>query len=381
MKRVETSLSVGTAGPAAVSRRTNAADRSPGPPRPRTSSGKAVIADDVQANLNYLTQLLNRAGYSVHAALDGRAALDLVVGEMPDIVISDVRMPRMDGLELCRRIKNNPATRLTPVVLVTSLAERPDRLAGIDAGADDFLAKPVDPHELTARVRSLVNLKRFTDDLDSADSMILSLGLIVEARDGQTGNHCQRMAAFAAAFGMHLGLPPDDIAALHRGGYLHDLGKVAIPDAILLKPGKLTADEIEVMRRHTIIGDALCGDLKLLKSVRPIIRWHHERCDGSGYPDGMKGDEIPLVAQITGIVDVYDALTTDRPYRAALTEEAAIHELQQEAQRGWRQPRLVDEFASICRDGRLKQLATQTVAPMRSASSAARLLRTLTKGL
>ena len=261
-----------------------------------------------------------------------------------------------------------------------SLAERSDRLEGIDAGADDFLAKPADPHELTARVRSLVNLKRFTDDLDSADSMILSLGLIVEAPDGQTGDHCQRMAAFASAFGSHLGLHRDDIAALHRGGYLHDLGKVAIPDAILLKPGKLTPDEFELMKRHTVIGEALCGDLKLLKPVRSIVRSHHERCDGSGYPDGLRGDEIPLLAQITGIVDVYDALTTDRPYRAALTERAAIEELQQEARRGWRRHDLVDEFTSICLDGRLKQLAARTAAPVQRASSAALLLRTLTKG-
>jgi len=366
--------------PAANSRRSIASDRSRGQTGTETSLGKIVIADDIQANLNYLTELLSREGYSVHSALDGCAALELVVSEVPDVVVSDVRMPNMDGLELCRRIKNDPATRLTPVVLVTSLAERPDRLAGIDAGADDFLAKPVDPHELTARVRSLVTLKRFTDDLDSADSVILSLGLIVEARDGQTGNHCQRMAAFAAAFGAHLGLPQDDIAALHRGGYLHDLGKVAIPDAILLKPGKLTPDEFDFMKSHTVIGEALCGDLKLVKPVRPIIRSHHERCDGSGYPDGLRGDEIPLLAQITGIVDVYDALTSDRPYRAAMTEDAAIKELEQEARRGWRQSDLVAEFTSICLDGRLKQLAARTAAPVQCVSSATPLLRTLAKG-
>ena len=229
---------------------------------PRTTA-EIVLVDDIDANLQLLSTILTREGYSVHTAGEGAAALDLIVTEVPDLVITDVMMPGMDGFELCRRVKSNPATRLTPVILVTSLTDRGDRIAGINAGADDFLTKPVDPHELKARVRSLVSLKRYTDDLDSADSVILSLGLIVEARDGTTGDHCQRMAAFAAAFGTHLGLPPDDIAALHRGGYLHDVGKVGVPDAILLKPGRLTPDEFETMKRHTVIGDALCGDLRL----------------------------------------------------------------------------------------------------------------------
>jgi putative two-component system response regulator len=327
------------------------------------SAGKIVIADDVQANLNLLTGILTRQGYAVHAAADGLSALDLIVSEMPDLVVTDVMMPGIDGFELCRRVKSNPATRLTPVILVTSLGEREDRIAGINAGADDFLTKPFDPHELRARVRSLVNLKRFTDDLDSAESVILSLGMIVEARDGTTGNHCQRMAAYAAAFGAHLALPAEDIAALRRGGYLHDVGKVGVPDSILLKPGKLTPAEFETVKRHTVIGDALCGDLRLLRPVRPIARHHHERSDGSGYPDGLGGDDIPLLAQITGIVDVYDALTSDRPYRRAWTETAALEELRQEAARGWRRADLVDEFIAICADGRLRHLIDNTAPP------------------
>ena len=326
-------------------------------------TGKIVLADDVEANLDLLSTILTREGYSVHRAGDGLAALDLVVNQMPDLVITDVMMPGIDGFELCRRVKANPATRLTPIIMVTSLAERGDRITGINAGADDFLTKPFDPHELRARVRSLVSLKRYTDDLDSADSVILSLGLIVEARDGTTGDHCARMAAFAAAFGTHLALPPEDIAALHRGGYLHDVGKVGVPDAILMKPGRLTPDEFEIMKRHTVIGDALCGDLRLLRPVSPIARHHHERCDGSGYPDGLTGNDIPLLAQITGIVDVYDALTSDRPYRKALTQDAAVKELLEEARRGWRRADLVEEFVAICTDGRLKGLAPASVAP------------------
>jgi putative two-component system response regulator len=337
---------------------------------PRTT-GNIVLVDDMEANLHLLSSILTREGYSVHTAGEGSVALDLIVTQLPDLVITDVMMPGMDGFELCRRIKSNPATRLTPVILVTSLAARGDRIAGINAGADDFLTKPVDPHELKARVRSLVSLKRYTDDLDSADSVILSLGLIVEARDNTTGDHCQRMAAFAAAFGVHLALPPEDIAALHRGGYLHDVGKVGVPDAILLKPARLTPGEFAIMKQHTVIGDALCGDLRLLRPVRPIARHHHERCDGSGYPDGLKGDDIPLLAQITGIVDVYDALTSDRPYRRAMTEAVALQELEDEVRQGWRRADLVGEFAAICRDGRLKRLAEHTLPPVAFSASTA----------
>ena len=335
------------------------------------TAGRIVVADDVEANLDLLSGLLTREGYSVHVAGDGSAALELVLNQMPDLVITDAMMPGMDGFELCRRVKANPATRLTPIIMVTSLSERGDRIKGINAGADDFLTKPFDPHELRARVRSLVSLKRYTDELDSADSVILSLGLIVEARDGTTGDHCARMAAFAAAFGTHLALPPEDIASLHRGGYLHDIGKVGVPDAILTKPGRLTPEEFEIMKQHTVIGHALCGDLRLLRPVRPIARHHHERCDGSGYPDGLTGDDIPLLAQITGIVDVYDALTSDRPYRKALTQEAALKELLEEVRRGWRRADLVEEFVAICSDGRLRQLAPASVEPRSSRAALA----------
>jgi putative two-component system response regulator len=321
------------------------------------NAGRILVADDVKANCDLLIGLLTRDGYSVQCAGDGAAALELIRQEPPDLVLSDVLMPVVDGFDLCRQIKADRATRLIPVVLVTSLSEREDRIEGINAGADDFLTKPVDSHELKARVRSLVRLKRFTDDLDSAESVILSLALTVEARDAYTSGHCERMAAYAAAFGVHLDLPDEDIAALHRGGYLHDVGKVGVADAVLLKPGRLTAGERAVMQRHTTIGEALCGDLRLLKPVRPIVRHHHERYDGSGYPDGLTGDQIPMLAQLLGIVDVYDALTTDRVYRSALTRDGACAELQAEAANGWHRADLVEAFLSLARSGRLTKLA------------------------
>jgi putative two-component system response regulator len=280
-------------------------------------------------------------------ASDGEEALAMVAAEHPDLVLMDVLMPKLSGYDVCERIKRNPATRLTPVVLITALHERQHKIQGIDAGADDFLTKPVNPHELRARARSLVRLKRYTDDLDSAESVIMSLALVIEARDAYTDGHCQRLAAYATALGKALQLGEDDLAALFRGGYLHDIGKVGIPDALLLKPGRLSDGEYLRIKDHPLIGDRLCGELRSLRQVRPIVRHHHERLDGSGYPDGLKGDAIPLLAQIMGIVDVYDAITTTRPYKAAGTADRAYAELMQEVARGWRRRDLVDAFIAL----------------------------------
>ena len=323
----------------------------PDPRARRKTAGKIVVADDMQPLLETLCETLATDGYDVYPAPDGEVAMALVRSKSPDLVLTDINMPSLNGIELCRRLKEDSTTRLIPVMLLTGLDGRNERLAGIDAGADDFLTKPVNTSELRARVRSLMRLKRFTDELDSAESIILSLALTVEARDKYTGGHCERMAAYAATLGMHLGLTTDEVGALRRGGYLHDIGKVAIPDAVLQKAGPLTADEFEIVKRHTTIGDHLCGNLRLLRMVRPIVRCHHERSDGSGYPDGLGGEDIPLLAQIMGVVDVYDALTTDRPYRPAMPAADACTTLEQEAERGWRRADLVRAFTRLSRQG------------------------------
>jgi putative two-component system response regulator len=311
-------------------------------------SGRVLVVDDGPANVALLQQLLTREGHSVLTASDGLEALAIVERERPDLVLTDVQMPGRDGHELCRAIKAHPATRLTPVVLITSLQGREERLKGINAGADDFVVKPVDGHELRARVRSLLRLKRYTDELDSAEAVIMSLALTVEARDPNTEGHCQRLSRLAAAVGTRIGLGADDIAALSRGGTLHDIGKIGVPDAILLKPAPLTAEEFEQMKLHTVIGDRICSELRLLRRVRPIVRHHHERLDGSGYPDGLRGSDVPLLAQIIGVVDVFDALTTARPYKPALTLDQAFEELHREARKGWRDAALVDELIQFC---------------------------------
>jgi len=289
--------------------------------------GTVLVVDDVAGNRRLLESLLAPDGHVVRTARDGDEAVRSVQDAPPDLVLMDVMMPRVDGFEACRAIKQDPGTRLIPVVLVTSLDDTASRIRGIEAGADDFVSKPFNAHELRARVRSLLRIKRYTDDLDSAESVIVSLALTIEARDPTTDGHCQRLARYAPALGRSIGLDEDDIVALTRGGFLHDIGKVGVPDAVLLKPGPLMHEEYELMKRHTIVGDRLCGDLRSLRNVRPIVRHHHERLDGSGYPDGLRGDAIPLLAQIVGIVDVFDALTTTRPYKAAMPFAQAAEDI------------------------------------------------------
>jgi putative two-component system response regulator len=306
--------------------------------------GTVLVADDEPANLTLLSRQMHRLGYEVLTASNGRMALEALQGHRPDLVLLDVDMPELNGFEVCRRIKRNPETRLLPVILVTGRGESDDRVAGIDAGADDFVTKPFVIAELTARVRALMRLKQYTDQLDSAESLMLFLALTIEARDPYTHRHCERLADYAAALGTAVGLTQSQLTTLYRGAILHDVGKIGIPDAILLKPGRLTPTEFVTMQSHTIIGDRLCAQLRSLDDVRPIVRHHHERLDGGGYPDKLRGDDIPLLAQIMNIVDAFDAMTTNRPYRAAMPMDKALAELRSDAINGHKDRELVDLF-------------------------------------
>jgi putative two-component system response regulator len=299
-----------------------------------TRRGRVLVADDTDSIRSLFTRLLAAEGYDIVGVSDGVDALAAVEQHRPDVILLDVTMPRLDGLEVCRRLKADPATRLTPVVLVTGQSGLDDRIRGIEAGADDFLSKPVHPHELRVRVRSLWRQKFLLDALDSAEAAFLSLALTIEARDPYTNGHCERLARHALRLGTALGLDETAIQTLHRGAYLHDLGKVGVPDAVLLKPGPLTPDELVIMRRHPVVGDSLCAPLQSLRAVRPIVLSHHERLDGSGYPEGLRGDDVPVLAQIVGVVDVFDALTSTRPYRAALSPGDAVRLLRQDAEAG-----------------------------------------------
>jgi putative two-component system response regulator len=328
-----------------------------------------LVVDDERPNRELLVRLLSRHGYSVESVGDGEAALRTVEDTHPDLVLLDVELPGLGGFDVCREIKQRPATRLIPIVLVTGLHGREHKIKGIQVGADDFLSKPFDQEELLARVGSLVRLKRYTDELESAESVILSLAMTVEARDPYTDGHCQRLAAYAKALGAKLHLHADELASLERGGYLHDVGKIGVSDAVLQKQSTLTNEEYETMKRHTVVGERLCGELRSLATVRPIVRHHHERRDGSGYPDRLRGDDIPLLAQIVGIVDTYDAITTTRPYRAALPAEHAYEELTGETAKGLHREDLVHAFIGLGRAGALDAIAVTVRSQAASVTS------------
>jgi len=334
-------------------------------------SGETVlVVEDEWPIANLITRVLDGQDCRVIVVADGEAALRTIATAPPSVILLDVGLPGIDGYEVCRRVKEHHATRLTPVVLLTGLQGRQHRIKGINAGADDFLSKPFDSEELQARVRSLRRLKRYTDELESAESVIVSLALTVEARDAYTEGHCERLARYAMAIGKELQLGAPDIEALRRGGYLHDVGKIGIPDAILLKPSPLTPEEYECMKRHTVIGESLCGNLRSLAPVRAIVRHHHERLDGSGYPDGLRGDAIPLLAQIISVVDAFDAMTTSRPYRRALTEERASDELCLDAARGALNMALVEVFVGMIRNGLARSVTSLARGEDRTFSAA-----------
>jgi cyclic di-GMP phosphodiesterase len=317
---------------------------------PEGRKGVILVADDNEANRELLSCLLSAEGYQVVCAVNGQQALGFVYSDSIDLALLDVVMPRPSGFEVCQAIKSKPESRLIPVVLLTSLNSDQDRIHSIMCGADDFLSKPVNKHELLARVHSLLRLKQFTDELDNAETVLFSLALSIEAKDPYTEGHCDRLSKYSVALGEKLGLPEDLRVALRRGGLVHDIGKLAVPEHILLKPGPLTAEERKIMEQHTVIGERICAPLRSFRHVLPIIRHHHEKWDGAGYPDGLKGEQIPLTARILQVTDIYDALTTDRPYRRALSSEQAFAIMREEVKRGWWDARMVADFERIVLD-------------------------------
>lgn len=323
----------------------------PSPWEVPSESATILTVDDDPHMRAFLKRLLRAEGMEVISAGDGREGLKVFDEQHPDLVLLDVMMPFVDGFEVCRQLKSNPDSVLTPVVMLTGLSEATDRVRGIEAGADDFVSKPVDRVELLARVRSLLRVKRYTDELERAEEVLFALARSIEGKDPYTEGHCERLSEYASELGRRLGLPADQVTALRRAGMVHDIGKVAVPDAILLKDGPLTPEEWEVMREHPVSGDRICRGLKSFAAVIPIIRHHHEKGDGGGYPDGLKGDEIPLTARVLQVVDVYDALTTKRPYREAFSSEKALEVIDSEVAKGWWDASLVASFKEMLDDG------------------------------
>lgn len=310
---------------------------------------RVLIVDDDPAHRGLEREVLCGADYQVMEAGSGAGALNALRRQHFDAILLDKRMPGMDGDEVCRRIRSELGLTLLPILMVTANSDANILAGSLAAGASDFLCKPYDPIELLARVDAAVAKKRHTDQLDSAESVLFALARMVEAKDGTTGDHCTRLSHTGVVLGRELGLGPEDLLALRRGGVLHDIGKLGIPDSILLKQGPLSDDEWTVMRQHVEIGARLVGSLKSMRQTVPIVLHHHERWDGSGYPHGLRGQEIPLVARVFQIVDIYDALAHARPYKPALTQAQIIEIMEAEVAKGWRDPELIALFLDIIR--------------------------------
>ncbi len=313
------------------------------------TSQTILIVDALEGSRKALRATLRASRYRILECWDAREALEVLSQASVDLIIASVSLPGMSGLELCRWLKANRDTQLTPVMILTNVRDSASELEAFASGADELLSRPLNSDIVRARVASMLRNKSMTDSLEKAESILFALAQAVEQRDQHTGEHCHRMAVYSVALGKAAGVTPAERLALYRGGYLHDIGKISIPDNILFKPGPLTAQEWVVMKRHTIKGEEICRPMKSLASVLPIIRHHHERWDGTGYPDGLRGEEIPLLARILQVCDVYDALTSARCYKPAMVHDKAAEVLKEEARRGWRDPEIVALFLDICR--------------------------------
>lgn len=344
----------------------DASQSSPKCPVDTAEGYRVLVVDDEPAQIRLVQEALEPPRFLVESANSGEVALQRLAREEFDVVLLDKRMPRMDGDTICRHIREQLERHVLPVIMVTGASSHAELEASLNAGATDFIRKPYAVTELEARVVSAAKTKRLTDQMERAETLMYTVARLVEAKDECTGDHCSRLARYAELFAQYLELPAADRAALHSGAILHDIGKIAIPDRILLKPGKLTADEWSVMKQHAALGAELCAAMKTLQPAVPIIRHHHERWDGSGYPDGLRGNEIPELAQIFQLVDIFDALTSVRPYKTAWSTAEAAAIIQEETARGFYNPQLVARFLEMLHLNAAEIAEVPTVTPRMS---------------
>ncbi len=308
---------------------------------------RILIVDDNKVNVELLRTQLKHYQYDLDVAYDGEEALEKIQTNLPDLVLLDLMMPKISGFEICKSIKHNKNTQFIPVIVITALQELDDKIKAIELGADDFLVKPINRLELVTRIKSLLHMKFLHDDLDTSESILFSLAQALEAKDFYTRGHSERVADLAIQLASTMGFSERELENMRRGGLLHDIGKIGIKESILLKPGKLTEEEMAHIRSHPARGYDICSPLKSLEPCLPIIRSHHERMDGQGYPDGLKGEEIPLAARIIAVADAFDAMTTDRPYRKGMEQDTAIKIFENEIDSGQWDPNVVKALIKI----------------------------------
>ena len=306
-----------------------------------------LIVDDLPDNIELIKNFFVDKKYNFISASNGREALEIVQNQLPDLILLDVIMPEMDGFQVCEHLKNDERTRLIPVVMITGLEDSKSKIRGINLGVDDFITKPFNFLELKARMASLIKLKNYTDQLKNAEKILFNLALTLDAKDPYRRGHSQRLANYSSIMAERIGLVDDEVRAVRCGGILHDIGKLAIQDEILLKPGPLTENEFSVVKLHPEIGAEMLAPLSSLDDVQPIIRHHRERYDGSGYPSGLVGEEIPIGAQIVAIADTYDALTSERSYRHGMTKDASLQIMDSESSNGKWNSYLYNEFKDV----------------------------------
>jgi len=308
-----------------------------------------LIVEDIDAHLELMEAIFEKEGMRVFTAHNAAEAFQIIENSTPDLAILDVMMPGMNGYELCRRLKERYGTRFFPVILVTSLTELEDKIAGLEAGADDFISKPFKTIELMTRVNSLLKLKRFQEELDHSESIILTLAVALDAKDPYTKGHSERVGNLSQEFAAFIGLPEREQVLLKKAGIIHDIGKIGVGDTILHKRETLTEEELRAIEEHPVIGEKICRPLHSLRAILPAIRHHHERWDGRGFPDGLKGEDIPVMARILFIIDSFDAMVSERPYRSGGTVEEVLRRMEMERDLGQWDPFLLERFIEMMR--------------------------------